>query len=49
MAVVAGSHLLGGCGSVFTRKTVIEPVRACGPASQYKPKIKAAFVRQNWK
>ncbi|MCP4259801.1 MAG: hypothetical protein GY774_20155 [Planctomycetes bacterium] len=45
--VVAGSILLQG-SSAFANEPMItrNPIRACGPASKYTPKIKAAFVRR---
>ena len=45
--VVAGSVLLG-TGSTFAGEPMVtrNPIRACGPASKYVPKIKAAFVRR---
>jgi hypothetical protein len=45
--LVAGTVLLG-TGGAFAGGPMItrNPIRACGPASKYTPKIKAAFVRR---
>jgi hypothetical protein len=47
VGLLAGSVLLGGCSSIMSGPTVTKnPIRAAGPASQYVPTIKAAFVRR---
>ncbi len=46
-SVVAGSVLLQGCNTLVNEPmTTQNPIRACGPASEYVPTIKAAFVRR---
>ena len=45
--LLAGSVLLDSCSSIMTAEKVAEnPIKAYGPASQYVPTIKAAFVRR---
>jgi len=45
--LLAGSVLLNSCSSIMTAAKVAEnPIKAYGPASQYVPTIKAAFVRR---
>ncbi len=45
--LLAGSVFLGGCSSVSVPGLAnFEPIRPCGPASQYVPTIQAAFVRR---
>jgi hypothetical protein len=46
VAMLAGSSLLAGCTSLWRPRTVTEPMRPCGPASEYIPTIRAAFVRR---
>ena len=43
--LLAGATFLG-CSSTSYRSALTRPVRPCGPASKYVPKIKAAFVRR---
>jgi hypothetical protein len=45
-ALVAGASLLSGCAEQWRQKTELKPIRACGPAAQYAPTIRAAFVRR---
>jgi len=48
--LLAGTALLDGCSSVMTKPmTTTNPIRACGPAAQYVPTIKAAFIRRKEK
>ena len=45
--MLAGSVFLGGCSTVLPPELAnFEPIRPCGPASKYKPTIRAAFVRR---
>lgn len=44
--LLAGSSVLAGCSSLGSKRTVMEPIRQCGPASSYVPMIRAAFVRR---
>ncbi len=45
--VLVASSLLGGCATGWGRRTVVPRAGlACGPGSQYIPRIKAAFVRR---
>ena len=45
--LVASSVLLQGCNSLMKEPMITQnPIRACGPASKYVPRIKAAFVRR---
>ena len=45
--LLAGTALLDGCSLVMTKPiTTTNPIRPCGPAAQYVPTIKAAFVRR---
>ena len=43
----AGTILLDGC-NLFRKKqaVLVNPIKACGPASRYVPLLKAAFVRR---
>lgn len=45
-ALLVGSSVLGGCTSLWPPGIVMEPMRPCGPASNYVPRIKASFVRR---
>lgn len=46
-SAVAGSVLLQGCSTLMNEPMVTKnPIRACGPASEYVPTIRAAFVRR---
>ncbi len=42
-----GMYFINGCNLVHTKHGfTITPIKACGPASRYIPKLKAAFVRR---
>jgi hypothetical protein len=44
--LLAGSSVLTGCTSLSQPRPTVRPMRPCGPASEYVPTIKAAFVRR---
>jgi len=46
VVLLAGSSVFSGYASLAGRKTAVETIRPCGPASKYVPTIKAAFVRR---
>jgi len=43
---LASSSLLSGCTSLRRQNPATRPIRPCGPASNYVPTVKAAFVRR---
>jgi len=45
-ALFAGSSVLAGCTSLWRPAAQIQTMRPCGPASEYVPTVKAAFVRR---
>ena len=45
-AVLAGTSFLAGCSSLSSSRISPQPIRQCGPASQYTPTLWAAFVRR---
>jgi hypothetical protein len=45
-ALLAGCSVVGGCSRLWQPRVALEPIRPCGPASEYVPTIKAAFVRR---
>ncbi|MCU0915809.1 MAG: hypothetical protein MUC88_14800 [Planctomycetes bacterium] len=45
-AVLTGASFLAGCSSLSSRRTSLQPIRQCGPASRYTPVLWAAFVRR---
>lgn len=45
-ALLGGSSILAGCASMSRERASVESIRQCGPASNYRPTIRTAFVRR---